>query len=253
MLENEIRILANDIHKSHNIQDLLLLEEKYKDLNTPYKAYIFGVSYLIKGDKSKALYWFLDAVKNIIIKKPENEYLNSIYHNDAIGSSLFYIAVHFNEIIFKKDFKYNLVVNAYFYLSYSIKNIGINAYESYLNRAKLIEKYQNDRILFSPRFLDNHNYPEVFILSDYYFSSKGYEKYGYSELADENLRKSNQIHCILDDMVIGGKDADEYSLDEISKLGKLRHEHIFAGKYEWFLDGAFCFDIEEEIDFNFKK
>ena len=64
------------------------------------------------------------------------------------------------------------------------------------------------------------------------------------------LQSARRIHQNLDDITIGGKDADEYSLLEISEFGEKRHLRLFKKLEEKFKTGMFNLTIDDLKNIN---
>ena len=242
MERNELISFTNDVSRVKSVEDLYFLEKKYSNFSNPYKDYLIGFSYMNNDDDFNSFKCFVNAAEKGI-REPK-KYIGSIY-SDSIGSSISHILTKFQSEKLDSDIRYNLLVNSYFFLSSSINDLGITAYESYKNRAELLNKYEDDlTFALIINYLGIGSIPKVLIMSDYFFASQGYIKHGISDLSQLCLKKSVNLYNWLEDISINGKAADSYSIEEISNIGKNRHEIIYKKLSKDFLDNKFVFDLD---------
>lgn len=238
---NEIISFTNEVNKAKSVEQLILLESKYTLFIHPYRFYIFGVNYKIKKDDTNSFKCFKYAAE-FGLKDP-NRYLSTIF-SDSVGSGLCHMLTKFSSVKLSSDLRYKLFVNSYIFLSSAIEHLGITAYESHKHRAQLLLKFEaEETISFMYNYLGADRLPKVLILSDYYFASQGYLKHGFIELSQTFLNKAITMHNWLEDIVVSGKNADLYSIEEISNIGIKRHNRIFSNLNQDYIDKKFSFDL----------
>ncbi len=242
ILEKLLVELTNDINKAKSIADLIKYEQKYIYFNNPYKHYLLGNSYINNNDYSKAYKHFIQAAE-MGLDNP-GKYLNSIFA-DSVGSSLFNISrFNLEKYLISPNLLYNMYINAYYFLSSSINFLKDTAYESYMNRGSLLSLKQDETKSFLFSYLGIFSIPEVLILSDFYFSSVGYAKYGFLDKSNKYLKKADNVHKCLEDINITGRAANTYSIEELANIGRDRHSIIFHNLNEDFKINKFKIDFE---------
>lgn len=158
----------------------------------------------------------------------ENEYFtfNTIYSDAVgIGSSLL-----IDKFFKKSSTNYQQLFDlSFIYLTSHIQNFGYQMFNSLNHRAILLESNHNYSRSLGSRFLKSYSFiPIPLFISDYYFSAEGYISSGNMQIGNDNSRRADYLHRFLEDMMIGGKDADDYSLKEMSELGKERMQEIYS-------------------------
>ena len=238
----EILALMELIHNCSDLDTLIHLFNQKGNYDNPQISYDFGVAFLIKGDKVNA--------KKALIKGASFglKYPCSFYDTpfiDAVGQCFMLLLTQYPLNNSEK------VINAsslsYIYLSRCIEQSGREAHDSLRSRALLFNDHENPMVCQSI-IMDNIGMGilvEPFIISDFYFASQA------SGSPHQNaLQSARRIHQNLDDITIGGKDADEYSLLEISEFGEKRHLRLFKKLEEKFKTGMFNLTIDDLKNIN---
>lgn len=165
---------------------------------------------------------------------------NTVYA-DAVGiASSFLVDKFFRQSSTDYSQLFDL---SFIYLSNHIQNFGYQMFDSLHHRATLLDCNHNYARSLGSRFLKSFSFiPLPMIISDYYFSAQGYILNGNMKMGKENTLRSDYLHRFLEDITIGGKDADEYTSAEMAQLGKERVINIYNK-----------IDVMEELSkFNFK-
>ncbi len=75
---------------------------------------------------------------------------------------------------------------------------------------------------------------DPFVISDLYFASQATDSPYQNAYHD-----AKKLHNNLDDITIAGKDADDYSLEEMAQLGEKRHFALFETLEKKFMQKEF--------------
>ena len=233
----EVVSLSQLIHKCEDLSMLNYAYNQYGDYNHPQICYDFGTEFLIKGDKNKA--------QEVLFKgaKYGTKFPCAIYGNaliDSVGQCMALLMTQFPN----GERKYSLKVTAlaYIYLSRCIELHPNDAQDSYRTRALLFANHQGG-FQVQTLIMDNVGMgvmPEPFIISDFYFASQI-----VNSPYRNALQSAQRIHHSLGDTTIGGKDADEYTLEEMAEFGSKRHQMLFKKLEEKYKSGTFDLAAEE--------
>ena len=214
----EIVSLTQEIQSTRQLSTLNLLYSRYKDYDSPHIAYVLGVRFLILGNNNLAKDCFIRGAK-YGLKYPTPYYETPFI--DSIGQCYAYLVTQFstNQLIASKA-----TALAYLYLSKAIYLTRGRAFDSYRTRAILFKDNESP-IAIQNLIADNYNLMamvEPFTLSDFY-NAANVPGSPHSEC----LTDAKRIHRNLEDMSVGGKDANLYSLEELARLGESRHLRMF--------------------------
>lgn len=239
---NMIEIIAI-CEKIQNCTDLVSAEklyEKYGNYNHPQICCEFGKLLSIMGNKDRAKGAFEKGASYGLV------YPCAIYNSpliDSIGQCLSDLVIYYP--IKDTSTATKVTSLAYIYLSRCIELYKREAQDSYRTRALLFKQHNNPMIpqgiLFKNMGLGV--LMEPFILSDFYFSSQATN----SPFRIEGLQSAQDIHNRLEDISVGGKDADDYTLAEIALLGESRHLILFKILEEKYKKGEFNLTLDELI------
>jgi hypothetical protein len=224
----------------HNCQDLPSLNHLYNqkgNFNHPQIGYDFGVSFLIKGDKANAKKALTQgAIYGL-------QYPCPIYNHaliDSVGQCLSLLITQFPIADSSKAMEITSL--GYIYLSRCIELHPRRTQDSYKTRALLFKDHENPMVVQS-LIMENVGMGILvapYIISDFYFSSQA------DGSPHQNCYQiAKRIHQGLNDMTIGGKDADDYSLDEMAEFGEKRHLMLFKTLEQKYKNGEFNLTIEE--------
>jgi hypothetical protein len=238
MTNIELIEFYNSVNKCTDVYSLNNFYDKVKYLNHPRVFHVIGVKYFNFGDKTKAKELLIKGAK-FGIKYP-SEYFNKP-DIDSIGQCLALLSTQF--YLSDQDIFYKANCLAYIYLSRAIQLNENLAYDSLRTRATLLKDNKNPNSIFLMIYdnLQQSTLKEPFIISDFYLAS----------LIERNPNRNNDLksaiglHKYLEDISIAGKDADEYTLNDLSEIGKYRHEKLYKSMSAKFLNGEFYMnDIE---------
>lgn len=233
----EILALTDIIQNCSNLATLVHVYNQKGDYDNPQISCAFGISFLIHGDKSRAKKALIKGA-SFGIKFPCN-YYNNIFI-DAIGQCFMLLVTQFPSQSNNITISANSL--AYVYLSRCIEQSGKEAHDSYRSRALLFKDNENPMIVQNI-IMNNLGLGvlvEPFIISDFYFASQA------SGSPHQNaLQSAKRIHQGLEDMTIGGKDADDYSLSEMAEFGESRHYVLFKALESKYKKGDLNITLEE--------
>ena len=224
----EIYALADAIMGYSDLAALTNFYNKKGDYNNPQVSFAFAVAFLNLGDKTIAKK-ALTKGASFGFKYPCVLYNDSFI--DAVGQCFMLLVTKYSLSLDKAISATSL---AYIYLSRCIEIGGIDAYDSYRSRALLFKDNENP-MAGQNLIMANLGFGvlvEPFIISDFYFASQSTESpHQYA------LQSARRIHQGLEDMTIGGKDADDYSLSEMADFGAKRHYVLFKKLEEKYKKG----------------
>ena len=238
----EILALSEIIHGCSDLKTLTHVFSQKGDYANPQISYDFGVAFLIKGDKVNA--------KKALIKgasfglKFPCAYYDTLFIN-AIGQCFMLLLTQYPLYYSGKVILASSL--SYIYLSKCIEQNVREAHDSLRSRALLFKDHENPMV-WQSIIMENIGMGvlvEPFIISDFYFASQA------SGSPHKNaLQSARIIHQNLDDITIGGKDADDYSLLEMAEFGEKRHFLLFKNLEEKFKAGSFNLTIEDLNNIN---
>lgn len=174
------------------------------------------------GEESLAVEKF----KKIIENEIEESFPNyGTVFADSVGMSISFLI----EKKFKRtniDLK-DLFRMGYVYLTKHIEMYGETMCDSFKYRAYLTENCQNQTQSLAFEFLKVLSFiPIPVSISDYYSAGKAYYQLGYNEKYRECIERGAYLHQWLEDIMINGKDADEYEFTEMAEIGKKRLDSL---------------------------
>lgn len=233
----EIMALSQVIQQTQDIETLRKVYNEKGDYNHPQICYDFGAAFLIKGDKANAKKALTQgAVYGI-------QYPCSLYGNalvDSVGQCLSLLMTNFS--ISDNANAIKITALGYIFLSRCIELYLREAHDSYRTRALLFKDHQNPMVVQS-LIMENVGMGvviEPYIISDFYITSQATDS-PYQSV----IQSARRIHQGLEDMTIGGKDADDYSLNEMAEFGEKRHLLLFKILEDKYKAGAFNLTIEQ--------
>jgi len=223
MDESTKRSLSNftmQLYSCFSYSQLSDLIKQNEDMDNPYLYQSSGQWCLTKNYYDEALPFFKKAILYGV--DFPNKFWNT-QMTDSIGSSIAKILTLYETNYNEKPI-INLFILGFCYLSKCIDLLKVNAFESLENRADLF-MYTSNKI--TCEVIPMGVLPQVFAISDLYKSAQGLNKNGYTVEAREKINSAVSLHNWLEDISVAGKDADEYTLEEIANIGEKRHENLF--------------------------
>ena len=112
--------------------------------------------------------------------------------------------------------------------------MGLKAVDSYFNRGLLNSNNDKALIEITHKYLNIGLHNQVMAISDFYKASIGYRKNGYKEDANNALQNAIIKHEWLEDISVSGKDADEYTIENIAKIGSQRNDILSSALIDEF-------------------
>jgi hypothetical protein len=223
-----------------NCVDIFALNTFYAQKSNyphPYISNKFGVKFLIRGDKATGKKALIQGA-SYGIQYPCQLYSNSFV--DSIGQCFALLMTQYPIVDYAKAMKATAL--GYIYLSRCIEMYPNSAYDSYRTRALLFKDHENPMVV-EHLIMENLGIGilvEPFIISDFYFTSKL-----VGNPHQDAIQCAKRIHYSLEDIAVGGKDADEYSLQEIAELGGRRHHSLFKALETKYKNGEYNLGANE--------
>lgn len=234
----EVLALSEIILNAQNLEILNHIYKKIGDYQHPQILYDFGMAFFVKGETTKAKHFLLKGAEYGLTYDP------SFYDNlfsDVIGQCISILLQEY-KIPFNSDLIVKTTFLGYAYLSRCIELYRYKAFDSYKTRGKLFAHHQDPMIIIKI-LLQNMGLgvkAEPFIISDYYYAAMA-----TNSPHNNFLNYANKIHKRLGDTTIAGKDADQYTLQELAHLGEKRHNILFKAIEPRFKNGEFDFTKQE--------
>lgn len=234
----EIFAINERIGGSTDLSELIKLYSKYGNFNHPQVSYDFGRMLSIKGNKALA--------KEALVKGASYglNYPCILYDTpfiDSIGQCMFDLVTEFS--IKQVQVAVKVTCLSYIYLSRCIELYQKQAHDSFRSRAILFRRHSYNMLPHSivTKYFGPSVLLEPFIISDFYFSAIAKN----SPFKQECLNTAKEVHACLEDISVNGKAADEYSLEEIARLGEIRHFKLFNALEKEYKNGEFNITIDE--------
>lgn len=239
MTNKELLDFFTSANKCKDLDSLAEYHSTITHIHHPNVYHTLGEKYFNLGD--------LDIARELFTKGAQFglEYPIDYYNKpniDSIGQCLAFLVTRYQLLsadrssVDENSF-YNATCLAYIYLSKAIDLHEHLAYDSFRTRANLLRHNKSFSTVFSIiRSAFNHNLAkEPFIISDYY-SAYCIPQNPYSA---NDFNSARIVHNYLDDVSISGKAANEYNLEEIVEIGKIRHQQFYDALKRRFLSGEF--------------
>jgi|TARA_Y100000310_G_C20680319_1_gene815531 hypothetical protein len=230
--KKQISNFTMELYSCNSYSKLLNLIDQYENMDNPYLYQSSGQWCLVKNYSNEAIPLFSKAIQYGI------NFPNKFWGTqmaDSIGSAISKILTSYSTDYTKKPI-INLFIQGYCYLSNCIDILNLNAFESLENRADLLIYSSNE---ITCEIVPMGVLPQVYTITDLYKSAQGLNKNGYSVEAREKLNAATNLHGWLEDISVAGRDADEYSLEEIVKIGEKRHSNLFESFRRKLLNNEF--------------
>ncbi len=236
---NDIISICRTVNKCKSLSELYELYSQGNNFDHPMIFLSFGLTFLINSDSK--------AAKHALLRGAEYgtvfpcKYYDSFWI-DSIGQCLSILMTQFPLGDISAITKATSL--GHIYLSRRIEIDNQNAHNAYMNRALLLMNHGMSGLL--QRIIMNNlgmgNLIEPLFISDLYFAY-----HSQSSPYKDALNNAKTVHSSLGDISIGGRDADEYSLYEISELGEKRNFKLFKNLEEKYYTGLLNLDHEELI------
>jgi hypothetical protein len=236
----EILALSQTIHQCSDLTTLRRLFALKGNYDHPQICYDFGVAFIIRGDNDNAKKALIRGV-GYGLKAPCLYYDHPFI--DSVGQCFMLLLTQFK--IRNSTKVYEATALGYVYLSRCIQQTGNEAHDSFKSRALLIKDHEHI-IIWQRILLDNVGSGiliEPYMISDFYLASQATDS-PHGNL----LYQARSIHNNLDDITIAGKDADNYSLQEMAALGKARHNQLFSALEIKYKKGNFNLSTNDIIN-----
>ena len=239
-----IQEFHNKLNRCSKSQDFDNLFEKYKGYDHPYIFMVAGSVYGTHKDHEKSINNYLSAL-SYGLSMPNEYYLTQ--HADTIGGSIARILYHY-KIEGDADTIQKMYYLAYCYLTSCINLLGMNAFESLKYRGNILGMNNQYMAEFVGKYLGMGVLPMPLAISDLYLAYGGYKKRGYHDEAEESIQNAIRLHKWLEDISINGKNADEWSIQEIAEIGLERNKILFENMKADFVKNKFTIDFKSLKD-----
>ena len=229
------------INATSSPAELRKLSGKFDGVNHPAVQQAFAIKYLMFGQQKESKVFALAGAKHGL--KPGNEFYNKM-SCDSIGQCLTLLLTQF-ELSYSQNTIAKATALAYVHLSKSIKMFGEKAYDSRRMRAVLLKDHEYEPAV-TQFMLANFEgqFKEVLIIADLVKSAPGYASVS-PDVVRESFASAANMQRALGDTTVAGKDADEYTLGELSELGDKRHQMYFSTIEEKFLKNNYNISVAE--------
>jgi hypothetical protein len=231
----EMVAIGDIINQCNEKHQLSLLYDKYKYHNHPYIFYCVANKFLILKCYQEAKDPLLEAVR--FGNKYPSEFYDDMYLSDCVGQCLSNLVIYYS---FEQSEAEKITSLAYLFLSKCIdlvensRNPHNVAHDSLRTRARLLNDNENPFAVQSLMLnLGLAILREPFVISDFYYCSI------VNGAPLNELANARRIHYSLEDISIAGKDADDYTLEEMAILGKHRHKELFQVLEEKYIKGEY--------------
>jgi len=207
---------------------------KYSNVDHPHIHFCIAVRALLLDQKDIAKKFYISGASFGLVYP--SQYYDTIF-SDSIGECLAHLITQFS---FKIDSVENgaafdnSIKLAYVFLSKCISLYPDKAYDSYKTRAMLMEEKDAMNLTLK---LGMFVMKDPFVIADYYRASTGYNNDPGTK--NDCLQSARRIHANLGDVGVGGKDADEYTAQEMTEFGLRRHAALFKVLEDEYKEGKF--------------
>lgn len=239
----EILALSEVIHKCSDLRTLMHVYDKKGDYPNPQISLDFAFEFYSKGDKATAKQAWVKGA-SFGLKYPCPYYDTPFI--DAVGQCFMLLLTQFPTVYLNPKVK-SATSLGYIYLSRCIELCNKQTFDSYRSRALLIKNHTS-AIVWQGIIMENLGMGALvdpLIISDFYFASQV-----PGNPHQDALQSAKRIHQKLEDISIGGKDADEYSLQEMAEVGEIRHNILFKGLEKKYQAGEFNLNIDDLMNLN---
>ena len=223
-----------EISSAKSVAALNDIIRKYGNVNHPHIHFCIAVRALLLDQKDIAKKFYVSGASFGFIYP--SQYYDTIF-SDSMGECLTHLITQFS---FEIDSLENgeafdsSIKLAYVFLSKCISLYPDKAYDSYRARAMLMQEEDAMNLTLK---LGMFVMKDPFIIADYYRASTGYNNDPSTK--SDCVQSARRIHANLGDVGVGGKDADEYTAQEITEFGLRRHAALFKVLEEEYKEGKF--------------
>lgn len=246
--DSQLRNALSEFNAASSLTDVTRTCQKYIDLNDITIDYFAALTKMKLGYKNESVQNLKNVSSDIICSNGDNKYRywdSSSIH--SVGDSLFLLLKHyFSEDIPFDKFTFSAFNLSYLCLSNNIYNFPDTSCDSYFKRALLLHNGSLGKGMLTMGLVQGSiglsASTAPLIINDFYSSGKIYiSEYNMRAQGQNLIERAKRIHHNLDDMAIDGKDACDYSIEDISKIGRMRHRDIYSvllnkySKKEFFL------------------
>jgi len=228
------------LERAVSSEEILNIYNNFPEKNNPLLHALTGGQFNTKypgGDE--ALPIFIKGA-SMGIRFPRENW--NVTYVDSIGKCISQIL--FLSKLKSGDLFFRLFSLAYVYASAVIFKMPASASDSYPLRGSISAGCGTVANEFYHQFYSNTSLIQVFVLADYFTAARVFHWGGIHSEASRYLDWAKQIHCSLKNINVAGKEANEYSLEEIANLGMERHIKTYLKVLPLAINGKF--DISDE-------
>ncbi len=231
----QLKNALNEFNLAKSSSEVISVYQKYAWLNNITIDYFAALTKMKLGYKNESVQNLRNVAADIICSHGEGKYRYwdspSIH---SVGDSLFLLLKHYytGDIPFDK-FTFSTFNLSYLCLSNNIYNLPDTSCDSFYKRALLLQGGTLGKGMLTLGLVQGSiglsSSTAPLIINDFYSSGKVYiSEYNMHTQGQNLIEKARKIHLSLDGLSIEGKDASDYSLEEISKIGRMRHRDIYS-------------------------
>jgi len=221
-------------------EEILNIYRNFPEKNNPLLHALTGGQFNTKyPEADEALSIFIKGA-SMGIKFPSDNW--NVTYVDSIGKCISQIL--FLSKLKSGDLFFRLFSLAYVYASAVIFKMPASASDSYPLRGSISASCSAVANEFYHQYYSNNSLIQVFVLADYFTAAKVFHWEGIHSEASKYLDWAKQIHGSIKNIQVAGKEANEYSLEEIANIGMERHIKTYLKVLPLAIDGKF--DISDE-------
>jgi hypothetical protein len=244
--EEMISSLNEKVYRVDNASELEDIKKEYSTYDHPYPKYFLGSAYGAFGKDKEALYLYISAAGPWL--KVPNEFWSSA-QADTIGGSIARIIMYYDLSEASDKFKKSLYALGFAYLSKSVEILrgekGKNMMDSLFHRGSISGQNEHHFDELIQNYLGYGYLSQVMSLSDFYLSHLEYVRDGNKEHAKDAFDNAERMVDWLGQISVGGKPANEYTYEELTKVGVRRNDSMYENMKADILDGKYNLECEE--------
>lgn len=244
--------LNKKVSRVDNVSDLEDIKNEYSTYEHPYPKYFLGSAYGAFGKDREALDLYISAACPWL--KVPNKFWNSA-QTDTIGGSIARIITYYDLSVASDKFKKSLYALGFSYLSKSIEILrgdkDKKMMDSLFHRGSISgqNKYYFDELV--QNHLGYGYLSQVMSFSDFYLSHLEYLRDGNKERAEDAFDNAERMVNWLGQISVSGKPANEYTYEELTKVGVRRNDSMYENMKDEILDGKYnleCGEFRSEVE-----
>ena len=252
----ELQTAIKEFNQASTLFDVTRIHQNYSSLQDINIEYFSALTKMRLGYKTEALPNIKNVAWDIISHIGESKYKywdSSSIH--SIGDSLYLLLKNYykDEIPFNK-LTFSLFNLSYLCLSNNIYNFPQTSCDSFYKRATLLQSGSIGKGMLSMGLVQGSlglsTMSSPMLINDYYSSGQIYiSEYNMASQGNNLIDRARRMHYELEDVSIEGKDASDYTIEEICGIGRIRHKQIYSVLLSKYANKEFVLNKEEFTGF----